>query len=67
VVTGAAINTAERPVKAVVIAGFHDADGAPMKRPFTELTIDGGGRYPVRFVGPDGSESGYLFVGDLAY
>lgn len=60
-------NTATHPVQAVVAAGFYDASGRIMKRPFSAITIDGGQRFPVQFVGPDGSRRAYIFVGETVY
>lgn len=67
VVAAKVVDTADRRVRVIVIAGFYDARGVPMKRPFTELVIDGHASYPVRFVGPHGSAKGYVFVGQTAF
>ena len=67
VVAGYVSNSSGRAGKAVVIAGFHDADGKPMTRPFTLFEIGGHTRLPVRFVGPPGSRTAYIFVGDVVY
>lgn len=60
-------NTAERPVYAIVLAGFHDKDGKALTRPFTPMYIPGDGKHPAEFVGPPGSVRGYIFIGDLKY
>jgi hypothetical protein len=60
-------NDLERETIAVVIAGFYDGDGRILQRPHTLLRIPGGVTHPARFVGPDGSRSGYLFLGEQIY
>jgi len=67
VVAGNVVNTADREVYVVVIAGFYDENGAPMKRPSTKYTLTGHGKRSAQFVGPDGSRSAYLFIGEAAY
>ncbi len=67
VATGRAVNKREARAQVVVIAGFYDADRRPMKRAFTLLEIDGGQSHALRFVGPVGSKSAYIFVGDVTY
>jgi len=60
-------NTAERPVYAIVLAGFYDQDGKALTRPFTPMYLPGAGKHPAEFVGPPGSVRGYIFIGDLKY
>jgi len=60
-------NGADRPGKIIVLAGFHDAAGKPVARPFTVLEMGAGITQTVRFVGPDGSKTGYIFLGDAVY
>jgi hypothetical protein len=67
VVAGYLANDSDRGGRAIVIAGFHDADGKPMTRPFTLFEIGGVTKLPARFVGPPGSVSAYMFVGDVVY
>ena len=67
VVAGYVVNIADREVHVVVIAGFYDESGAPMRRPSTKYTLTGNGKRSAQFVGPDGSRSAYLFIGDAAY
>lgn len=67
VAAGNLVNDSERPGKAVVIASFHDAQGVPMTRPFDVVEIGAHATKPVRFVGPPGSTSAQLFVGDITY
>jgi hypothetical protein len=57
-------NKLERETIVVVIAGFYDGDGHIMQRPHSVIRIPGELTKPARFVGPDGSRSGYLFVGE---
>jgi hypothetical protein len=51
----------------MVIASFHDAEGRPMTRPFSMIEIDRRASRPVQFVGPPGSKTGTIFVGDAIY
>ncbi|MBK9032523.1 MAG: hypothetical protein IPL61_14635 [Myxococcales bacterium] len=67
VVAGQVANTSDRPCIAMVLAGFHDRDGRPMTRPFAAFELGGNATRPTRFVGPDGSSAGYIFVGDVTY
>lgn len=67
VVAGNVINTADRPGSAVVIAAFFDADGRPMQRPSTLFKLDPMGKRGTQFVGPVGSKSAYLFIGEVNY
>ena len=61
------VNDAPRLGKVIVIASFHDAHGQPMTRPFQTIEIDGNQKVPVQFVGPPGSKTGTIFVGDVIY
>jgi hypothetical protein len=61
------VNDAPRMGQIMVIASFHDADGRPMTRPFQMIEIDKSGTQPVQFVGPPGSKTGTIFVGDVIY
>lgn len=67
VVTGRVQNAVDQPVRALVLGGFHDARGVPLTRPFVEMYLPGDASHPVELVGPPGSVSGYLFIGDLVY
>ena len=67
VVTGRVQNAVDQPVRALVLGGFHDARGVPLTRPFVEMYLPGGASHPVELVGPPGSVSGYVFIGDLVY
>ncbi len=67
VVLGEVENTAERGANAVVIAGFYDANGRPMKRPSTLFELAPGGKRGVQFVGPPGSKSAYLYLGEVVF
>ena len=61
------VNEADRIGKVVVISAFHDANGRPMTRPFQIIEIDKKQTKTVQFVGPPGSKTGTIFVGDVAY
>ena len=67
VVAGNVINTAERPGTAVVVAAFFDGEGRPMQRPSTVFKLDAKGKRGTQFVGPPGSVSAYLFIGEVSY
>jgi hypothetical protein len=67
VVNGNVVNTAGRAGKVIVIAGFYDADGRLLERPFQVLTVGSGAKRPVQFVGPEGSRKGYMFIGDAVF
>ena len=67
VVAGQVKNGTDRPCIAMVLAGFHDQDGRPMTRPFAAFELGANAVRPTRFVGPDGSRAGYIFVGDITY
>lgn len=60
-------NAMERPTTVLILAGFHDAQGKPLTRPFTTMYLPGDGKHPAFFVGPPGSVKGYIFVGDMVY
>ncbi len=61
------VNDADRIGQIMVIASFHDADGRPMTRPFQLIEIDRKQTKPVQFVGPQGSKTGTIYVGDVIY
>ena len=61
------VNDADRIGKVVVISAFHDANGRPMTRPFQIIEIDKKQTKTVQFVGPPGSKTGTIFVGDVVY
>lgn len=67
VVAGMVLNPNDRPCIAMVLAGFHDRDGKPLTRPFSAFELGGKASRPTRFVGPPGSEVGYIFVGDIVF
>ena len=62
-----AVNHREALARVVVIAGFYGPDKKPMARMFSVFEIEGGQTHPVQFVGPVGSKSAYVFVGDVKY
>ncbi len=61
------VNDAPRPGKVVVIAAFHDGHGKPLTRPFEVHELRASDNRVVQFVGPPGSVTGTVFVGDVAY
>lgn len=65
VATAMIVSTADRPCHVLVLAGFHDAAGTPMTRPFALFPIGAKIERPARFVGPVGSTTGYIFIGQL--
>jgi hypothetical protein len=67
VVAANLINRSEREAIVLVFAGFYDRVGALLQRPFSVVRIPGKTTRPARFVGPNGSAKGYLFVGDQVY
>ncbi len=66
-VAGTVHNTAERYVKVIVLAGFYDADGKPLRRPFTLMQLAGETSHPAEFVGPEGATKAYIFIGQYVY
>jgi hypothetical protein len=67
VVAGNVTNTADRPGSAVIVAAFFDEAGRPMQRPSTLFKLDPKGTRGTQFVGPVGSKSAYLFIGEVSY
>jgi hypothetical protein len=65
VATGMVVNTADRPCHAVVLAAFHDATGLPMSRMFSVFPIGAKIERPTRFVGPVGSTTGQIYIGQI--
>jgi hypothetical protein len=67
VAAGYLVNTAKNDGSVVLIGAFFDQGGAPLERTSTLFRLSGGGKRGVQLVGPPGSRSAYLFVGDFAY
>jgi hypothetical protein len=67
VVAGNVRNIADREGSIMVIAAFFDAAGKPVQRTSTLFVMSGGGTRGVQLVGPPGSRSAYLFIGDVNY
>jgi hypothetical protein len=67
IVAGNLVNRTKHEAIVLVMAGFYDGDGRIMRRPFSAMSIPGGATRPARFVGPDGSAKGYLFVGSETF
>ena len=60
-------NTARRVGQVILIGAFFDEAGLPLGRTSTLFRMDGGGKRGVQLVGPSGSRSAYLFVGEYVY
>lgn len=60
-------NTAKRVGSVILIGAFFDEAGLPVGRTSTLFRMDGGGKRGVQLVGPTGSRSAYLFVGEYVY
>ncbi len=68
VVNAYAVNTSkERAGRVIVLGAFYDRAGLPMTRPFVDLRIPKGDKHPVQFVGPSGSHTASIFVGQMVY
>jgi hypothetical protein len=61
------VNDADRAGRAMVLAAFYDSGGMPMARPFTIVPIAAKSTLPLQLVGPPGSKTGTIFLGDLVY
>ena len=67
VIAASVTNDADRPGRMIVFAAFHDADGRPAARQFDVLEMGSKITHTVRFVGPQGARTAYLFLGDASY
>ena len=67
VVAAYVVNDSDLAGKAIVIAGFHDAKGNPMTRPWSVFQLGAGAKQTAQFVGPPGSKDAYIYVGEIAY
>lgn len=67
VVQGIVHNDAQRPGRIMVLASFHGADGQPMTRPFSVLTIPGRTAQAVQFVSTPAAKRGTIFFGDMSF
>lgn len=67
VLAGNLVNHVARPAHVVVIAAFFDGASIPLTRPFVVMTIGAQATLPVRMVGPVGSTSGMLYLGEMLY
>ena len=61
------VNDSDLTGKAIVIAGFHDAKGFPMTRPWSIVQLGPGAKETAQFVGPPGSTTAYIYVGETSY
>jgi hypothetical protein len=64
---GKVVNTADGRATAVVFFAFFDQDGAPLKRVSTVFQLAPRASRGAHWVGPDGSASGSMFIGEVAY
>jgi hypothetical protein len=64
VIQATLVNDIDRPGQAFVIASFHDAERRPMTRPFSVIHVEAHGRAHVQLVGPQGSKTAAIYVGD---
>jgi hypothetical protein len=67
VVAAHVANSGKGEATAAIIAAFYDAAGKPMERPFTTVKLTGGGKRGVQLVGPPGSASAQMYVGEVQY
>lgn len=67
VVQGTLVNEGNGAGRITVIGAFHDAQGKPTKRPWDLIDVAAKGRANISFVGPAGSTTATLFVGEWAY
>ncbi|HVV83659.1 MAG TPA: hypothetical protein VHE35_11350 [Kofleriaceae bacterium] len=67
VASGTVENLTDRTCQAVVIAGFQDASGRPITRPFALYQLGPHARKAAVFTGPPGTATGYIFVGQVEF
>jgi len=60
-------NRGRTEARVPVIAAFYDDAGRPVARPFTVVTVAGGGKRGVQLVGPPGSVSAQLYTGEVQF
>ncbi len=60
-------NDADRGGRVIVFGAFYDAAGRPLQRQFTVAEIGAKVTQVVRFVGPEGSTKGAVYLGDATY
>jgi hypothetical protein len=61
------VNDADHAGRAIVMAAFADADHRPMARPFSFVEVGGGAHTYVQLVGPKGSKTATVYVGETVY
>lgn len=61
------VNDADHAGRAVVMAAFTDVEHRPMARPFALVEVAGNARTNVQLVGPKGSTSAIIYIGDTIY
>ena len=64
---GTVVNTADRLGAAVVFFAFFDEAGAPLKRVSTVFRLAPKASRGAHWVGPPGSASGAMFIGEVTY
>ena len=64
---GTVENLTDRAAVAVVVAGFQDAAGKPITRPFAVYELGPHVKKPAAFTGPPGTATGYIFVGQVEF
>jgi len=61
------VNDADHAGRAVVMAAFADAEHRPMSRPFALVEVPGNARSYVQLVGPKGSKTATIYIGETIY
>ncbi|HLU64667.1 MAG TPA: hypothetical protein VKZ63_00235 [Kofleriaceae bacterium] len=64
---GTVVNSADGTATVVVFFAFFDEAGAPLKRVSTVFRLAPRARRGAHWVGPAGSASGSMFIGDVTY
>ncbi len=67
VASGTVENLTDTTAQAIIIAGFQDAAGKPLTRPFALYQLGPRAKKPALFVGPPGTATGYIFVGQVEF
>ena len=67
IASGTVENLTDRAAQAVVIAGFQDAAGKPLTRPFALYDLGPHAKKAAVFTGPPGTATGYIFVGQVEF
>jgi hypothetical protein len=67
VASGTVENLTDKPAQVIIIAGFQDAAGKPLTRPFALYQLGPRAKKPALFTGPPGTATGYIFVGQVEF